>query len=287
MDNQVKRIVAIHDLSSFGRCALSVILPLGSAMGVQIVPVPTAVLSAHFGAIKTPFITDLTDFVANSLKDYKEATFDFDCIYTGYLGSPEQVEHCLAYFHSFKEAIHVVDPVMGDHGKPYSSCTKTLQEKMKLLVKNANIITPNLTEVCLLLNRAYDNHITREKARDYLIALSKMGPKEVIITGLQLKPNYLTNMGYSKKTNTFFEVNAKKVDASYPGTGDCFGAILTAGITKGMSLEEATKVASRFLEKTIAVTKKANTNSSYGILFEKTLHLLTENKNNQEGEREK
>lgn len=277
MDNCVKKILAIHDLSAFGRCALSVILPLASSMGVQVVAVPTAVLSAHFGAIKKPSIVDLTDFLATTRDDYLGAQFSFDCVYTGYLGSPEQVAHCLRYMEDYGDALHVVDPVMGDHGKPYSSCTKALQSEMKKLVKKADIITPNLTEVCILLGEEYPQFITREKAKEFMEALSQLGPKQVVITGLHLNEGVLTNMGYDAELERSFEVDAKKVDASYPGTGDCFGAIMTAGLTKGYSLEKSVKVASDYLEKTIALTKEAGTDPSYGILFEKTLHLLVEN----------
>lgn len=275
MDNRLKRVVTIQDLSSFGRCAITVVLPVMSAMGVQVVALPTAVLSTHFGGMGTPAFHDLTDFLGESLDHYKKLELEFDCIYTGYLGSPQQVKHCIDYFESFPAALKVVDPVMGDHGKAYTSCGEGLQGKMRELVTKADIITPNLTEVCLLLKEEYPKEkITETQVENWLKQLADLGPKKVVITGISLEKGQLTNFGYDSKKGEIVKVTSQKVDANYPGTGDCFTGIMTAGLTKGKGFEEAIQTASDYVGKTILVTKEAGTNPNHGILLEKTLPTL-------------
>lgn len=140
-----KCVAAIHDISGLGKCSLSVILPVLSAMGVQVCPVPTAVLSAHTG-YGDFVMRDLTDFISDALEHYKKLGQHFDCVYSGFLASAEQIDHCLDFLSAYPQALKVVDPVMGDNGKPYRTFTDELCRKMSRLVKAADIITPNLTE---------------------------------------------------------------------------------------------------------------------------------------------
>lgn len=277
MEQKVKRVVTIQDLSSFGRCAITVVLPVISAMGVQVVALPTAVLSTHFGGMGTPAFYDLTSFLGESLEHYKKLDLEFECIYTGYLGSPQQVKHCLNFFENYPKALLVVDPVMGDHGKAYTSCGPDLQENMLQLVKKATIITPNLTEVCLLLKEPYPTgKVTKVQAQNWLKKLAELGSKKVVITGLELKEGVLTNYGFDSLSGEEFTVDCEKIDASYPGTGDCFTAVMTGAMVKGKSFQEAVEQAASYVEKTILVTKQAKTDTRYGILLEKTLGELIE-----------
>ena len=163
--NGCKKVAAIHDLSGLGRCSLSVIIPILSAMGVQVCPVPTAVLSAHTG-YGDFVMRDLTDFISPALEHYKKLEVDFDCVYSGFLASEEQINHCLEFFSSFPQSLKVVDPVMGDDGKRYKTYTTKLCEGMKELVAVADIITPNLTEASILLDEEYPiSPPGREKAK--------------------------------------------------------------------------------------------------------------------------
>ena len=145
------RVAAIHDLSGFGRCSLTVILPVLSAMKVQVCPVVTAVLSTHTGGLGDVVVQDLTGMLKPTLEHYKRLGIQFECVYSGWLGSPEQIGLCLDYFKSWPEALAVVDPVMGDHGKPYRTSTPEMIAQMGKLVAVADVITPNLTEAALLL----------------------------------------------------------------------------------------------------------------------------------------
>ena len=182
--NSQRRVAAIHDISGFGRCSLTVIIPTLSAMGVQTCPVPTAVLSTHTGGLGDVAMRDLTDFIPAALEHYKNLHLDFDAVYTGFLGSQAQIDHCLEFFKAFPKALIVVDPVMGDHGKPYKTCDKALQQRMGELVRAADIITPNLTEAYILLGQDYDfGPMTHSHAKSLLARLSEKGPSMVVITG--------------------------------------------------------------------------------------------------------
>ena len=205
--NRPLRVAAIQDMSGFGRCSLTVILPVLSVMGVQVSPIPTAILSTHTGGFGDVVMRDLTDYLAPCLEHYKSQEIEFECVYSGFLASENQVDHCLEFFRSYPEAFKVVDPVMGDHGKPYKTYTKAMQKRMAELVRVADLITPNVTEACILLGEEYDhNPITRQQAKSALVRLSEMGPRYVVITGVQLASGTMTNVGYDRERNAFWMV---------------------------------------------------------------------------------
>lgn len=279
MQSRPLRLAAIHDLSGFGRCSLSVILPVISTMGIQVCSVPTAVLSAHTGGLGEVVLRDLTDYINAALEHYKKLQIDFECIYTGYLGSVEQIDLCLKYFDEYKNALHVVDPVMGDHGKPYKMCTQDMQNRMHELVQKADIITPNLTEVSILLGEDYINDtLSTSRAKSLLVRLCELGPKYTVITGVFMTDGKLANIGYDKSRSTFWRINCEYVQISYPGTGDIFASILCAGMLKGDSLPIAMDRASKFVELAIKTTYSYGTDPRYGVMLEKCLYwLLGEN----------
>ncbi|MEG2429774.1 MAG: pyridoxamine kinase, partial [Oscillospiraceae bacterium] len=275
--NETKSVVAIHDLSGFGRCSLSVISPILSVMGVQTVAVPTAVLSTHTGGFGEVCMTDLTDFVANTLEHYKRINLDFDCIYTGFLGSEEQIHHCLAFIETFKNALVVVDPVMGDNGTKYRTYTKEMCDSMVHLVKKANLITPNKTEMFMLLKQPFNpSSLTTQEAKTCLLKLSELGPEKVIVTGVELCDMTINNIGYDRNTNSFWRIVCSYVPVSYPGTGDIFASIVVASILDGDSLAIAMERATRFLELTIKTTYSYGTESRNGVMLEKNLGWLTQ-----------
>lgn len=271
-----RRVAAIHDISGFGRCSLTVILPTLSAMGVQTCPIPTAVLSTHTGGLGEVAMRDLTDFIPAALDHYKRLDLSFDAIYSGFLGSQAQIDHCLDFFHAFPDALVVVDPVMGDHGKPYKTCDKALQQRMSELVSAADIITPNLTEACILLGKEYDHSpMTHSQARSTLARLSEKGPSKVVVTSVQLATGEMANIGYDRDRGAYWYVPCDYVPVSYPGTGDLYASVLVGSLLTGDSLSIAMGRASNFVELAIKTTFSYGTDTRYGVMLEQALPWLT------------
>ena len=204
--NGCKRVAAIQDLSGLGRCSLTVIIPTLSAMGVQVCPVPTAVLSAHTGYSEF-VIRDLTDFIHPALEHYKRMNTHFDCIYSGFLASAEQIDHCLEFFSAYPDALKVVDPVMGDDGKSYATYTGELCKRMGELVEVADIITPNITEAAILLGEEYPSMpLGSSDAKSWLVRLSGQGERTVVITSVNLAGGGMHTIGYDRDTNSFWKI---------------------------------------------------------------------------------
>ncbi len=275
MNNRPKRVAAIHDLSGFGRCSLSVILPTLSAMGVQVCPVPTAILSSHTGGLGEVEFRDLTSFIVPCLNHYKSLGLEFECIYSGFLGSQEQIDHCLEFFHTYQDALAVVDPVMGDHGKAYRTYTEAMRSRLGELVQVADVITPNLTEACMLLKIPYISQgLSRTQAKSLLAQLGELGPNYVVITGVPMASGSIANVGYDKQNNSYWIVPCDYVPVSYPGTGDIFASVLTGGFLTGDSLPIAMGRATYFVEQCIKTTFSYSTDTRHGVMLEKELAVL-------------
>lgn len=277
MKNRSPRVVAIHDLSGFGRCSLTVVIPILAAMGVQPCPVPTAVLSTHTGGFGDPAMRDLTDFVSPCLSHWKKLEIEFDCIYSGFLANESQAKQVGDFIKAWPDATAVVDPVMGDDGKPYRTCTRELIAKMSDLVGSADIITPNMTEACILLNEDYLNFaLGRDKARSILVRLSEKGPRFVVITDAIVVPGKISNIGYDRENNAFWRVDCNYLPVNYPGTGDVFSSVLVGGLLTGDSLPLAMARASRFVEIAISTAYGYNCDPREGVMVEKSLPWLME-----------
>ena len=273
------KVAAIHDLSGVGRCSLTVILPTLSAMGIQVCPVPTAILSTHTGGFGDVVMRDLTDYMSPALEHYKRFDMDFDCVYSGFLASTDQIDHCLEFFADYPKALKVVDPVMADHGKPYKTCTAELRRRMGELVAVADIITPNMTEAAILLGED-PNLLPRSASemKSILVRLSKLGQKIVVITSAFICGE-CCNVGYDSEHNKFWKVPYVQVNASYPGTGDVFASVLTGAVLRGDSLPIAMNRAASFLELAIKTTYSYCTDPREGIMLERCLGFLIDNPN--------
>lgn len=276
--NRPARILAIHDLSGFGRCSLTVIIPVLSVMGMQVCPVPTAVLSSHTGGLGDVELRDLTDYLSPTLEQYKRLKLDFECVYSGFLGSSKQIDYCLEYFKSYPDALAVVDPVMGDHGRAYRTVTDEMRSRMHELVSAADLITPNLTEACMLLNETYDPApLTVEQAKSKLVRLAKLGPGQVVITGVELASfETICNIGYDARRGAFWCVACDYVPVSYPGTGDIFAAVLTGALLGGDSLPMAMERATIFVQTAIKTTYGYGGDTRYGVMLEPILSRLAQ-----------
>lgn len=276
MTTRPPRVAAVHDLSGFGRCSLAVILPVMSVMGVQVCPIPTAVLSTHTGGFGDVCQRDLTDYMSPCLSHYRRVGLDFECIYTGYLSSPDQVNHCLELFDAWPSALVVVDPVMGDHGKLYRAFTGEMVAGMTRMVRKAQVITPNLTEAAILLGETPPaGAVTTAAARSMLVRLGELGPRMVVITGVTLATGEYANLCYDREHNSFWKSVGEYVPVHYPGTGDIFAAVLTAALLQGDSLPMAIDRAGRYVELTIKTTYSYSSDAREGVMLERTLEWLT------------
>lgn len=270
------RVIAIHDLSGFGRCSLSVILPTLSAMKVQVCPVPTAVLSTHTGGLGDVVFRDHTDYLLPTLAHYQQLKLEFECVYSGFLGSLEQIDHCLAYYAAYPNALAVVDPVMGDHGRPYRTYTPEMCGRMKELAAVASLITPNLTEACILLGEPYPTAPLRHfEVKSLLARLSELGPRYVALTGVEMADGAIANLGFDRERGDYWRVDCVYVPASYPGTGDIFASVLVGSILGGDSLPMAMERATRFLEIVIRTTFSYGSDTRYGVMLESCLGWLS------------
>ncbi|MBQ4225412.1 MAG: pyridoxamine kinase [Oscillospiraceae bacterium] len=275
--NRNIRVAAIHDLSGIGRCSLTVILPLLSTMGIQVCPVPTAILSSHTGGFGDVAMRDLTDYIPQALAHYKRLGAGFDCVYSGFLASNEQTGAVMDFFDEYKSSFKVVDPVMADNGKPYRTCGEKLRKRMGELVKKADLITPNVTEAAMLLGEEpYQPNLTVGQMKSFLVRLSEKGPSTVVITSVY-SDGKACNIGYDRTSSRFWCVPYKAVDASYPGTGDAFASVLIGSILRGDSLPLAMNRASSFLELAIKTTYGYSAETREGIMIEECLGYLMEN----------
>jgi len=278
MDRTLKRVAAIHNLSGFGRASLTVIMPVLSTMGVQVCPVPTAILSNHTGGFENFSFVDLTDSMEEYINNWKLLNLEFDCIYSGFLGSIRQIEIVLDFidYFSSKDNLIVIDPVMGDDGKLYSTMNKNMISQMKKLVNKADIITPNFTEATFLLNKCYVKTVEDEEIKNWAIELSDMGPRIVIITSVpDSKDNKDTSViAYDRKNNAFWKVSCKYIPAYYPGTGDIFTSVIIGSLLQGDSLPIALNRGVQFITQCINASYGFNYPKREGVLLERVIDIL-------------
>ena len=272
----LKKVVAIHDLSCVGRCSLSVVIPLLSAMGVQACPLPTAVLSSHSGGFQDVVCKNLTEEMKLFSEQWEMNKLEFDCIYSGFLASVEQIEITKEFIRKFtnEESLVLVDPVMGDEGKPYSLITSELIANMRTLIAESDIITPNYTEACFLLKREYQgSDVNWRELLPWLTELAEMGPERVVITGIPDKDKLL-NLGYEKNTGSFFIASNERIGERYPGTGDIFASVLLGRLLCEEGFGTALHKAGNFVAEAIAATQELNLPVREGLAFEHVIEQV-------------
>lgn len=274
----MKQIIAVHDLSGFGKCSLSVVMPTLAAMGVRACALPTAYLSAHTAFPPCPHsvFLDLTPQMEATLAHWKELHAQFDGFYSGFLGAPEQMEileRCLSAQRR-DSFLAMVDPVMGDGGKPYRTYTPQLCRKMAELAAHADLITPNLTEAAILLDEDYDSAPTQEKAAAWLRRLSLDGRRSVILTGLSLSGDALGAGCFDRDKNQVDFAQAPLAHGVFSGTGDLFASVAFGKLLAGESLPAATQAAVEFVSLAARATLERGGNPVEGADFEPLLHLL-------------
>lgn len=266
-----KRIAAVHDLSGFGKCSLTVALPIISATGVEACALPTAVLSTHTGGITGYTYRDLTEDMLPFTRHWKSLDLQFDAMYSGFLGSFAQLDIVSTFFDTFKTAnnLILVDPVMADNGELYKVFTPEFATGMRELCKKADLIVPNLTEAALLLNEPYHpGPYTHAYIEELLIRLSELGPRQIVLTGVYFNEEELGAATFDVHTNVTDYVAVSRIPCSYHGTGDIFASTLLAGLMNNFSLNESTRIAVRFTANSIMTTYLAGTDHRFGVNFE-------------------
>jgi pyridoxine kinase len=274
----VPRTAAIHDLSGFGRASLTVIIPILSTMGIQVCPLPTAVLSTHTGGFENYRLTDLSDHMRETIRHWRDLKLRFDAVYSGFLGSSEQIDIVLEFIDIFsrEEQLVLIDPVMGDNGAPYAPVTPELIRGMGRLVKKARVITPNFTEVCSLLGREYTEKIEPGELKEWLIRLSDLGPAIVIATSVPLGRSERTSavVAYNREDGRFWKVDCTFIPAYYPGTGDAFASVVLGSLLQGDSLPIALDRSVQFATLAIKASFGYDLPRREGVLLERVLSNL-------------
>lgn len=272
-----KRAAAIHDISCFGKCSLTVALPILSAAGIETCPIPTAMLSTHTGGFTDIHIRDLTDDIMPVADHWKALDFRFDAIYTGYLGSFRQLDIVSQLFDKLSSdgTSIIVDPAMADNGRLYGGFTDDFPAGMRRLCEKADIITPNFTEAALMLGEEYrEGPYTPEYVEDILHRLGTFGAKTVVLTGVHYDNERLGAAALDVASGKTVTALGNMVGGFYHGTGDTFTSVLLAALLNDCSLERALQIAVDFVSRCVLRTKNDHPYMTYGVNFEAELPSL-------------
>ena len=272
------RVAAIHDMSGFGRCSLTVAIPILSAMGVQCCPLPTAFLSTHTGGFEGFTFLDMTDEMPKVADHWASLGLSFQAIYSGFLGSERQIGIVADFIRRFRrpDTVVVIDPVMGDHGRVYQTYTPAMCAGTARLAELADVITPNLTEAALLLDRPYDAlpedeagllEITRQ--------LSLGGRRSVVLTGASAAPDLTGAACFDAATGRAQMIQTRRVPREFHGTGDVFASVLTGALVGGAALPAAVEQAVEFVRFCGERTAAQDLPMREGVDFEPLLGRLT------------
>lgn len=268
-----KRVLAIHDMCSFGRCSLTAAIPVISAMGMQVCPFPTALFSNNLTYGDYTF-TDFTPYMNGFMDKWQQLGLSYDAIYSGFLADAGQiaiVSDAIRRFAS-SDTLVVVDPAMADNGALYPVFTPDIVTEMRKLICHATIITPNYTEACLLLDTPYTEAIPQTK---YMMSLCQkladLGPKQIVITSVPAPHEEIKVVSYDTKTASFDECTASRIPFSTCGTGDLFASVLTGAMLNGSTLHGAVEKAMHFVSRSIEYTYHSGSDYREGVQFEPCL----------------
>lgn len=281
----MKKIALINDLSGFGKCSLTAAIPVISVMGIQACPLPTAVLSAQTG-FDSYICDDYTDKMDQFTDEWKKMQVSFDGISSGFLAGPKQIKKVAYFLEQFKtkENLYFLDPIMGDHGKTAKIFSEDLLNGMRSLALSADVITPNLTELCLLTGTDYDELVSHKNETDYTkriravceeIMKKAVHSQSIVVTGILREHNGKEYMGNLVVSETeYAHIEKPYVKQSFSGTGDLFSAVVTGSIVGGMTLTDSVQKAVDFLYTAIEDAATEQADSRHGIQFEKYLYRL-------------
>lgn len=281
----MKKIALINDLSGFGKCSLTAAIPVISVLGIQACPLPTAVLTAQTG-FESYYCDDFTDRMDCFTNEWKKMGESFDGIYSGYLASPMQMEKVFRFLEEFKgkNTLYLADPVMGDNGRRIRIFSEELLAGMKELTQRADVITPNLTELCLLADEDYEKVISYRKEEDYLRRIQEICKKllkkarvqqTVVVTGVIREKDgveYIGNLAVSDTEN--IHVETPYTGMGFSGTGDLFASVICGSLVNGLSIRDSIEKATGFLQEAIEEASEENIPRNHGVHFEKYLSKL-------------
>lgn len=272
------RIAAIHDLSAFGRCSLTVVIPTLSAMGVQCCPLLTAYLSTHTGGFTDNTLLDLTDQMRPVAAHWRREGIVFDAVYTGFMGCGEQAALTASFIRDFRHpgCRIIIDPVMGDHGKLYRTYTAQMCRAMAELAALADVITPNPTEAAFLLGESYEalDLSSEQDCRRYCEELSRNGERSVVLTGVSLAENTIGAACFDRETGQTEFTAAALIPGAFHGAGDLFASVLAGALARGWPLIKAARLASEFTSQCLRRTLTEAAPRREGIVFEPLLWQL-------------
>lgn len=271
----MKRILTIQDISCVGKCSLTVALPIISALGVETAIIPTAVLSTHT-MFKGFTFKDLTDEIEPITQHWKNEGIDFDSIYTGYLGTIHQIEIIARLFENFKTDKNqiIVDPAMADNGKLYPAFDLAYAKKMAYLCGKGDIMIPNITEACFMVDMEYKEVYDEDYIKEILTKLSKLGAKISILTGVSFEKGKTGVMGLDSENNEYYYYEHDRIDANYHGTGDIFASTLVGALANDLSWKDAIPVAADYTALCIQKTLDDENGRPYGVNFEECIPYL-------------
>ncbi len=273
-NTQLKKVLTVNDLSCYGKCSLSVSLPVMSYFGVEAVPLPTSVLSSHTAVFEDYTILDMTDEMYRILNLWELHNLSFDAMMTGYFSNNEQIDICSDYIARHKNQLDfiLVDPVMADNGKLYSGFESDIPQKMLDLCAAADIITPNVTEAALLTGTEYKQFYTDKELLEMLKELLNTGCGAAVITGVRQSDGIMNDVYFDGAEVVKFshEFSNKRLH----GSGDVFASVLCAKAAGGAKLKSAVAAASEFTAECIKATLQNSDRNPYGLDFERVISAV-------------
>ena len=268
-----KRILTIQDISCVGQCSLTVALPILSACGLETAILPSAVLSTHTGGFTGYTFRDLTDDMPAIAKHWKEEGIDFDCVYTGYLGSTRQISYVMDIMNNLmkKESLKIVDPAMADNGNLYYGFDEAFVQEMKKLCAVADYILPNITEACFLTHHEYKDQYDEAYVKELLNKLAEFCKGTIILTGVSYDAETTGVVVYDGQDLKYYR--HKKISKGCHGTGDIYSSAFVGALMHGHDAYDAAKIAADYTVKCIEITQQ-DADHWYGARFEPVLGQL-------------
>ena len=267
-----KKVALINDIAGFGRCAASAMIPILNVMKIQTVWIPTAILSTH-PQFPSFYIDDYTSRMKDYIQPYIDMNLQFDAIATGYIGSVEQFDIVEDFIKRYADSTMImIDPIMGDHGKLYQIYTSSMCQRMKKLIQYANILTPNYTELCVLVDEPYDRDIDEQRLFDMCQKLSSMGPQCIVVTGIKKDDYRLINFVY--EDGHYHTIEVSKIGEDRCGTGDVMSGVLLGEYMNGLTFYESVKKSLWFTSMCIEHCERTHIPNHYGLCFEEFLKEL-------------